>query len=61
MSGTDVDGWVELDEGQRGFQTVAGEDTAETLLQSAATDGDDDGEDTGTQREEDEKLSSIRD
>lgn len=41
---------------------MTGEDTAETLLQSAVTDGDeDDDEGTGTQREEHEKLSSIRD
>ena len=56
MSGTDIDGWLEADEGQRGDQTVTKEDTAETASQSAATDGD--GKDTGTQREE---LSVIRD
>ena len=59
VSGTDVDGWVELDDrhrGYRGYQTVTEEDTADTLHQSAATD-----KDTGTQGEEPEKLSSIRD
>lgn len=58
VSGTDIDGWLEADEGQRGYQTVTKEDTTETASQSAATDGDDDGKDTGTQREE---LSVIRD
>lgn len=52
VSGTDVDRWVEPDDRRRGYQTSTKEDTNETLRQSAATDGDDVDEDTGTQRKE---------
>lgn len=49
VSGTDVDGWVGLDDVHRRYQAVTEEDSAEILSHSAATDGDNTYEDTGCQ------------